>query len=78
VDDGKGKFRNVHGFDEDSLSLDGLVQAQSGVTYSFRYRVRNVYGWSEFSPVTRILAADVPETPKRPTFINATDNSISI
>jgi hypothetical protein len=48
------------------------------VIYGFRYRVKNVYGWSDFSPITYILAADPPSTPPRPTFVSATDNSISI
>jgi len=54
------------------------VPTDIGVTYGFRYRVRNVYGWSEFSPITYILAADVPEQPPRPTFVEASDNSIKI
>jgi hypothetical protein len=37
-----------------------------------------VYGWSEFSPITYILAADVPSKPSKPSFVSATDNSISI
>jgi hypothetical protein len=49
-----------------------------GVTYGFRYRVKNIYGWSDFSPVTNILAADLPNTPEKPEFVSATDNSISI
>jgi hypothetical protein len=49
-----------------------------GVTYGFRYRVRNTYGWSDFSPITYILAADAPMTPNKPQFLSATDNSISI
>jgi len=37
-----------------------------------------MYGWSEFSPITYILAADTPSTPPKPSFVSATDNSISI
>lgn len=37
-----------------------------------------MYGWSEFSPIAYVLAADVPTTPLKPTFVSATDNSISI
>ena len=48
------------------------------MTYGFRYRVKNVYGWSEFSPITYILAADPPSRPPKPTFVSATDNSIAI
>ena len=40
--------------------------------------MKNVYGWSSFSPITYILAARVPDAPPRPTFISATDNSITL
>ena len=33
---------------------------QKGKTYSFRYRVYNVNGWSVFSDVLAVVAADVP------------------
>jgi hypothetical protein len=49
-----------------------------GITFGFRYRVKNLYGWSAFSPVSYILAASVPITPAKPTFVSATDNSISL
>jgi len=39
---------------------------------------KNQYGWSAFSPVNYILAASVPQTPRKPSFISATDNSITI
>ena len=78
MDDGAGSFRNIHGFDSDVLDLFAQVEADEGVTYSFRYRARNLYGWSEFSPVTQILAAGLPSAPPKPSFIAATDNSISV
>lgn len=78
MDDGAGSFSNVHGLSSNTLGLDALVKATTGVTYGFRYRALNLYGWSEFSPITYILAAAIPETPPRPDFVSATDNSITI
>jgi len=60
------------------LGLDALVKAKKGVTYGFRYRALNLYGWSAFSPTTFILAAAVPAAPPRPAFISASDNSITL
>jgi hypothetical protein len=78
VDDGAADFQDIHGVESDSLQLSGLVDTQEGITYGFRYRVRNLYGWSGFSPITYILAADVPSQPPKPTFIHASDNSITL
>jgi len=78
MDDGAGTFHDIHGFDSDVLDLFALVEADEGVTYSFRYRAKNLYGWSAFSPVTKVLAAGLPSAPSKPSFISATDNSISL
>ena len=45
-----------------------------GSTYKLRFRARNVYGWSEWSPVTAILAGDKPKAPPIPKFVSATAN----
>jgi hypothetical protein len=39
------------------------VPVTLGRTYRFRYRVNNVIGWSDYSDVTYILAAYVPDKP---------------
>jgi hypothetical protein len=39
------------------------VETELARTYRFRYRVSNIKGWSEFSEVTYILAAYVPDKP---------------
>jgi hypothetical protein len=49
-----------------------------GKTYGFRYRARNIYYWSDWSPVLFVLAADKPLAPPRPVFFSATANSISL
>lgn len=60
MDDGAGSFYDIHGFETDVLDLKALVNAQQGITYGFKYRAKNLYGWSQFSPVTYILAAGIP------------------
>lgn len=78
MDDAAGEFTNVLGYDVDTLSLSAVVEVTSGLTYAFKYRVRNMYGWSDFSAITHILAASVPSTPAKPEFVQSTDNSITI
>lgn len=78
MDDAAGKFTDVHGQDTDTLALTATVGAQSGLTYAFKYRAKNIYGWSDFSAITHVLAASPPDTPAKPEFISATNNSISI
>jgi hypothetical protein len=63
---------------ENNLTLSATVDVSQGKTYAFRYRVLNVYGWSDYSPATFILAASEPEAPSKPKFVQATKNSISI
>lgn len=76
-------FVDIFGADEmvDVLSTNAIVTEpliQSGVTYGFRYRARNIYGWGNWSPITYILPASVPSAPAAPAFISATANSIKI
>jgi len=68
MDDSAGHFSDIHGYQVDTLTLSATVQdnIQTGLTYAFRYRVKNLYGWSQFSPVVHILAASVPEAPAKP------------
>lgn len=41
-----------------------------GETYSFRYRVKNIVGWSQYSDTTSAVAADAPSKPMNaPTII---------
>jgi hypothetical protein len=76
MDDGAGNFTDIHGVNSDTLALSALVSARKGITYGFRYRAKNIYGWSGFSPIAYILAASLPSTPSRPSFVSASDNSI--
>jgi hypothetical protein len=79
MDDGlNGEFFTVMGLDVNSLLrsftlTDGIYK---GRTYRFKYRVRNDIGWTEFSPVTYILAASVPIKPPAAKVLTTSDSSI--
>jgi len=38
----------------------------SGSTYKFKYRVRNIHGWSSYSGEVSVLAASIPDDPTAP------------
>ena len=42
----------------------------SGASYRFRYRTKNLFGWSDYSSVTVVLAAKAPDTPVAPVTLN--------
>lgn len=63
------------------LSTTHLVTApliEKGQSYSFKYRSRNIYYWSDWSPILSVLAADKPSPPPKPTFVSASANSINL
>jgi len=49
----------------------------SGVIYSVRYRVRNVHGWSDYSPTEIIVANTVPSKPLNVRTLNV-DNKLVV
>jgi len=49
-----------------------------GIRYSFRYRVYNAIGWSDFSETSSVIASDVPSKPPAPTMATATSAAIKI
>ena len=73
-------FEDVAGVLTDSLALQhSIYGVQRGLSYAFRYRAKNLYGWSdEWSTVTYAIPADVPQAPPAPTFVEASDTSITI
>ena len=59
---GMGPFTEVAGFTAPSLLVDLTVAALTpGQMYYFRYRAKNIHGWSPgYSPIRAILLATVP------------------
>jgi titin len=81
MDDGEsGEFVTISGYPEDSLKTHFVITSgiQLSNTYGVRYRVRNSIGWSEYSDVTYILAAESPSRPSRPTYISSTSTQLVI
>ena len=64
INDGSG-FVSIGGDPVYQLSQDLLTTTPltSGVTYNFRYRVANIFGWSGYSPEVLIIANTVPTQP---------------
>ena len=57
-------FTEVAGESSDSLVRLFTLDTTPGTSYIFRYKVRNVYGWSDdYSPTVTLLSADVPDAP---------------
>jgi len=61
-------FSEVVGDSTESLARSATLTAvTAGETYSFRYRVKNIHGWSAgYSPEVQIMAAAVPDAPAAP------------
>lgn len=43
-----------------------------------RYRAANSIGWSDWSPVSHIQAATVPDAPQAPTVLSTDGTSLSL
>lgn len=57
-------FSEIIGETSDSLlTTTAKSSLTAGTTYTFRYRVKNIHGWSGYSPTVDILCAKVPDTP---------------
>ena len=71
MDDGQGgDFYSLAGGETagDSLATTYTIgqDIQDGGLYRFRYRARNVNGWSSFSAIAYVRAATVPTRPSSP------------
>jgi hypothetical protein len=81
IDDGfGGQFVAVYGLLVNSLSTSYTLTSgvQKGALFRARYRVKNIIGWSDYSPIGYILAAVVPSTPPQPAIVSAQAESILI
>lgn len=54
-----------------------FTQLTKGNSYQFKYRVRNIYGWSAYSDELEQIAARIPDTPLAPQTQN-TQTSVTI
>ncbi len=55
-----------------------LTSVEQGQTYYFRFRVKNMYGWSEYSDIGYVVASQVPAQPNTPTIASFSGTQIVI
>lgn len=67
IDDGNGgEFYEVDGDTKGLYTLNSIIVQSgiaSGATYRVKYKVSNIYGFSQFSPISTITAMTVPGAP---------------
>lgn len=70
----------VYGSLVDSLatSYNHYTNVQRGNLYRTRYRVKNIIGWSDYSPISFVLAAIPPNQPPMPIIVSASATNIQI
>ena len=51
---------------------------KKGLTFAFKVRVENENGWSDFSDVSYIQVAEVPDRPAPPELVGATQTLITL
>ena len=81
MDDGfSGNFDSLIGYVTNSklTTFTATKNIFKGRQHRFKYRARNDVGWGPFSDETAIIAARVPETPDRPSFLSFTDDLLNI
>ena len=78
MDDGlQGDFTTIFS----TVDRDYLIVASNitrGHNYRFRYRSKNVNGYSEYSDTAYIYAFSTPGAPPAPTFTSATDTTVTL
>ena len=57
------------------MTLTGLY---TNKVYSFRYKVKNKHGWSDYSAVSQFITANVPLAPSAPTITISQTNPTSV
>ena len=66
TDNGQGGSFSVLAESVETTSFTSTSLSQ-GVPYQFKVEARNAYGYSEYSDIVTVLAADVPVQPVQPT-----------
>ena len=64
----------------DSLATSFTLRSgvERGYLFRARYRVKNVIGWSDYSPIGYILSAVKPSIPPQPAIVKASATNIAI
>ena len=76
--EGSNTFETLVGDEINNIQLTYVkTDLTSGVVYNFRYRAKNIYGWSPYSNVLSQVAARVPDEPLAPVTSN-TATSVTI
>lgn len=71
-------FTSLIGESSNNIQLTySKTSLSAGQSYRFRYRAKNIFGWSPYSEVITALAATVPEAPAMATTVN-TGTSVRI
>jgi len=81
IDDGTGgDFIPVVGFNTDYLKTEFTVTSNivKGTLYRLRYRARNQIGWSSYSPIAYVRAANIAATPLQPSYVSSTSTNVTI
>ena len=71
IDDGLGgNYTKLIGYTSNSLITSYTISSGiiKGREYKLRYRVKNNAGWSDYSSIGFVLAANVPSIPPKPIF----------
>jgi hypothetical protein len=72
------QFYEVVGETSDSVErLVSVVSLTEGQAYTFRYRVKNIHGWSlGYSNEVEVMAAETPSAPATPTTVVSGTNAV--
>lgn len=74
-----GGFSDLLAANSNSMATSySLTQVEKGQTYYFRFRVRNMYGWSDFSSTGYITASEVPARSNPPAVSAFSTTAISL
>jgi hypothetical protein len=55
-----------------------FLEPVRGQIYRFRYRVRNIRGWSDYSDITYAIVSTKPDPPPKPSFTSGTDTQVQL
>lgn len=82
IDDGTGgDFTPVIGFTSHYLLNEYTVigsRIRKATLYRLRYRSLNAIGWSDYSPIAYIRAANVPDAPTQLRFVSSTQTTVTL